>query len=147
MSREKPQRTYSRRQFFPMLVHETIAAFEMARGTPVGHLSALQGLSAEQMGAVVPKCNAEFEIRVVDDIVYAHHRQTGNDVRLFPTDSDALVIFNTFNGHNSINMIVDLFVYQHGFERDAAYDLVRTVFLELAEHMVVLPRDPMATES
>jgi hypothetical protein len=137
---------YSRRQFFPMLIQEALVIQQTIDGRMGGNLSALSELPHEQFRTIIPTLNPSYEILVRDEVVHAHNRHNEEEIALFPVQSDALIIFNEFNGLQAIGAIAQNLARQRRVDVEVVYPIVRQVFLALANSNIFLPKEPPAFE-
>jgi hypothetical protein len=144
-SENDQEATYSRRQFFPMLVQEFFVLLGTAkRGGSGCQLDELDQLPLEQFYAIKPVVNPEYEIFPQNGYVYARIRGSQESHELFPVNSDSVKIFNWFNGQRTIMEIAEYLAQEAESEADATIALVREVFLALTKRMICLPKDPIA---
>lgn len=133
----------SRRGFFSQLVREAKVTLDMFQGKQSFRLADLSDLPAEEIGDLQPMVNPLYKVLVAEDDVIARDMQSGAEVRLFAAGDDlSVAILSLFGGQHSLTKVAQLVSKQLDLELASTWAHARTMFLEMVEKLVVVPRNP-----
>lgn len=133
----------SRRSFLPMLLREIVVTVNSAQGTPAHQLNELGDLPDDELAAICPMINPIYQIRVINGQVCSQFKQKDDaPIRQhFSTTSENLAVFNRFNGRHTIGEIAEAIASELEWESEHAFEYTRTLFLDLASHLVAVPKN------
>ena len=110
-----------------------------SHGAPSYAIEDLVGFEMEQLDLIRPAVNSRAKISLVKEIVYAETSASVDPIPLFGMSSQALLIFNQFNGKQTFAEIIAKTAEQTGWDERRARETVRAVFLKLCEVRVCEP--------
>ena len=133
----------NRRRFFRLLARETLVCLEELKGVRHFRIQDLWGLSRSELSQMIPQICSGVEILPEGGKV--NGRIPGNEavLPLFDAADAELLVFNRFNGVNTIGQVAEELSADMGFEPEESYARVRALFLHLARLRVCLPSNPL----
>ena len=134
----------TRRTFFRALFQEAAVIRGSLEGKLGCRISELGSLPDEQLAAVRPVVNPDYEIRLDQGQVWAIYKlREQPPLALFSMEeTEKLSAFNMFNGNHTLGEIARRIAQELGEDEAAAFGHLREFFLSLAKSMVCLPREP-----
>lgn len=139
----------SRRSFLPMLLREIVVTANSAQGTPGHQLNELGDLPDDALAMICPMINPIYQIRVIEGYVCSQLKDKEDaTVRAhFPTSPENLAVFNRFNGRHTIGEIAEAITIDLEWEPERAFAYTHTLFLDLASHLVAVPKNSPELEA
>jgi hypothetical protein len=130
----------NRRQFFESFLLEYQVSAGRSQGGAAYKLSKLGSLPDDQLARVTAAVRSECLISVAEGFVCAQPNPGGPLLRLFPSDSPALQVFNGFNGFNSLAGVADALAREMNWDVAHSFRYVRGLFLYLVTLRVCIPK-------
>jgi len=125
-----------RRLFLRRLARETLAGVDEARGILQLRLVDLPALPDEQLSRLTPVILPQVKILDGGSEVRAQRPGERDTIVLFPSGGVEQLLFNRFNGRNSLGEIAS----EMGMPQ--AFALTRAFFLKLVRLQVCVPANP-----
>ncbi len=134
------QRTeLNRRNFFRRFVGQIISLEEEARGIPQHQLNELGKLPDSVFSQIKPMVRPDVEIIAEDDQVNGRIKGKQEIFFIFKRELATTVLFNQFNGQNTISQISDELARILSWDKEAAFCHTKDFFLELVRLRVCVP--------
>jgi hypothetical protein len=128
-----------RRFFFRQLARETVVWFEELGGRPGVKLTDLPSLPPEAIAALVPQICPGVQIVPEELQVSARLPGAGEMVALFPSTEANLLVFNGFNGMNTIDKVACDLSAATQWSRERSLEHVKEMFFRLVRLRVCAP--------
>jgi len=128
-----------RRLFFRYLARETVVWFEELLGKPNMELADLPKLPPEAIAALIPRVCPGVEIIPEEGRVSARLPGATEIVVLFPNGEANLLVFNRFNGENTIGQVAGDLSSALAWPRERSFAHVKDLFFRLVRLRVCLP--------
>lgn len=129
----------SRRGIFTAAVDAAEEKSRSSQGAPSYVIENIAAFDAEQLSEILPAVNSRAKISLNKGIVYAETSASVDPIPLFDVQSDALFIFNQFNGRQPMKEVFVKVQNHTGWDAEKTQKTVRTVFLKLCEVRVCEP--------
>lgn len=134
--------TCSRRTFFRALFQEAVVIHGSLKGGEGYRLAELSNLPDHQLAEMKPTMNPDCEILVDQNYVCSRSKRTKATLKLFPIESENLLVFNMFNGQHDLEEIGNHLAQETGWDGNRAFAHAKDLFLVLVQHGVCYPKDP-----
>jgi hypothetical protein len=135
--------TCNRRQFWRAMLHEAFVISEALKGKPPYQLSELGQLPDEQLAQIKPIVNSNHKIFIDQGYVYSQSKKSETTFKLFPMAKENLVVFNMFNGENSLGEVGRQVSQEMDWDEARGFAHARGLFLDLVRRLVCLPQNPL----
>ncbi|MFQ5611368.1 MAG: hypothetical protein ACE5H9_04465 [Anaerolineae bacterium] len=129
----------NRRNFFKALLKEMVVVIKTVQGGQSFRLAELGRLSDDQLARVIPTMNPDYEIHLEQGGLRARHKQSGQEFKGFMLDEEKQLVFNLFNGQNTLAEIAWQLSQDLGWEKARAFACARELFLALVDHLLCQP--------
>jgi hypothetical protein len=136
-----------RRLFFRYLARETVVWFEELLGKPNMQLSDLPKLPPEAIAALIPRVCPGVEIIPEEGQVSARLPGASESVVLFPNEEANLLVFNRFNGENTLGQVAGELGAALAWPRERSFAHVKELFFRLVRLKVCLPANTAPPEA
>lgn len=131
----------SRKRFFSSLLDYLHVSDLETSGVPAYSLSGLGVLPDEALAPMVPEVLPGCKISLKDGFVWGKTKERHQPMRLFPSDSPALSVFNSFNRKNTLGDASRLLAAEMKWNPGDSFAYVRGVFLWLVLLRVCQPKN------
>ena len=137
-----------RRLYFRHLARDTVVWFEELLGKPQVELADLPKLPAETLALLIPQICPGTEILPEATRVCARLSGAAETVALFSSREESLLVFNRFNGRESLGSIADELSAAMNWPRERAFAYATGLFFRLVALRVCVPSNdlPAGTE-
>lgn len=135
---------FGRRKFWRALLQEVFVMTDSLKGGQGFKLADLDSMPDEQLALVKPMVNTKCKIFVEQGYVCSRdqqNKQTETVLKLFPLRQDYLIVFNMFNGQNTLEKIGQQVSLEMGWGQAEGFAHAKTLFLDLARRLICLPQN------
>jgi hypothetical protein len=131
----------NRRQYLRSLFANTLAAVDELRGEPQFRLDEIASLPDAVLHGMTPVVFQGMTVRTADGWLLLQKSPDAPFERLTPLTGPQAYAVNRFDGSHSVAVICAEMEPAFGLSSEAASDLVKSLFVTLAENGICHPRD------
>jgi methyltransferase-like protein len=132
----------SRRNFFSQLTSETISMVDEFKGKPQMLLSEIDKVPEDIVRQMVPVFTENRPSYLEDSRLFVKNDKSGDYEEIYRLNPDEYFILKHFDGMQTLEDIAISLEEHSKQDSDAAFQLVRNIFITLAKIMICHPAHP-----